>query len=362
MTIDIAPAARNGNPARSQARDRRRAGRITKALAILTLVLAIVGVGGYSAYVGAVGSAALVHPVPRAQCSTPEQQFGWSYEAINYDPADDARLADRNPDPDNCTDQGLPAGTEVVTSDGIPIAGWYIPAASGAGPAAPTVILVHGWNANKSEVLRYGVALHDRFNLVAFDLRGGGRSGGDTVTFGSAERLDVRAIVDWLVREKRPGAIGLVGNSMGGATAAAAAAEDERITAVLLDSTHASATDVFARRLSVEEGHPPYPGAWALAAGIRLRTGQDPSSADPASVLPRLKDRSVLLIHGSADPIDVPAESAERNLEVARAAGVAIDVRYCPGGGHGNLVEHCPDDWGRWAVEFFSGALGEAGG
>jgi pimeloyl-ACP methyl ester carboxylesterase len=323
----------------------------------VVLVLVLTAVTGYTAYVGAVGSDVLVDPAPDARCGTPLVQFGWDYEAINYDITDDARLMAANPDPDRCSDQGSRAGSDVVTSDGVSIAGWYIPAADGTGPTGPTVILVHGWNANKSEILRYAVPLHDRFNVVVLDLRHGGRSGGDQITFGVQERLDVRAIVDWLERTKAPRAIGVMGNSMGGATAAAAAVEDPRIRAVLLDSTHASALDVFGRRLSVEEGHPPVPGSWAMALGIWLRTGHAPGSSDPVGTVPRLGDRPVLLIHGTDDPIDVPADSAERTLAAARAAGVDIELRYCVGGRHGDLIDHCRDEWGAWAGEFFARSL-----
>jgi len=333
-----------------------RRGAVRRIVAVL-VALAVLALATYTTYIGVVGSGILVDPEPHAMCATPKQQFGWLYEAINYDIADDAALALRNPDPDDCADQGTPAGNDVLTADGVSIAGWYIPAASGVGPEAPTVILVHGWNANKSEVLRYGVPLHDRFNLVAIDLRHGGRSGGEDITFGRNEMLDVLAVLDWLEREKRPASIGIVGNSMGGATTAAAARADDRIAAVLLDSTHAQAVNAFARRLVVEESQPPYPGAWAIALGVFVRTGQDVGSADPIGALPALGDRPVLLIHGTDDPIDVPAESAERNVAAARAAGVPIELRYCEGGAHGNLVDHCPDEWGQWATDFFERAL-----
>jgi pimeloyl-ACP methyl ester carboxylesterase len=327
--------------------------RWVRVIAAAFVILMVVGLVGYSAYVGAVGSSALTDPTRRAQCSIPATQFGWPYEAINYDLADDDHLIAANPDLDDCSDQGADAGDSVVTDDGVPIAGWYIPAADGGGPTAPTIILVHGWNANKSEVLRYGAPLHERFNLVAMDLRHGGRSGGDAVTFGVHEQADVRAVVDWVERTKHPTSIGLVGNSMGGATAAAEALRDPRIGAVLLDSTHAAALSAIGRRLSEEEGQPAWPGSWAIALGVWARTGVDIRSVDPVDVVPRLGDRPVLLIHGTDDPIDVPAESAERTLAAARGAGIDIDLRYCEGGRHGDLIDHCPDEWGIWANDFF---------
>ncbi len=329
-------------------------------LAAAVLALTCVNLSGYTAYVGAVGSDLLVDPTPRRTCGTPETRFGWAYEAINYDIADDAVLIAANPDQEQCSSQGEGAGNEVLTSDGVPIAGWYIPSAERPDPTGPTVILVHGWNANKSEVLRYAAPLHRRFNVVALDLRRGGRSGGEAITFGVQERFDVAAVVDWLVRTKAPRSIGLVGDSMGGAAAAASAVGDPRIGALLLDSTHASAVQVIGRRLTHETGHPSYPGAWGIVAGVWFRTGHDVRSVDPLATVPQLGDRPVLLIHGSHDPIDVPAESAELIVEAARAAGVDIQLRYCDVGGHGDLIDRCPDDWGAWAIDFFERALSSA--
>ena len=70
---------------------------------------------------------------------------------------------------DHCASQGVKAGNEVVTSDGIHIAGWYIPAGDGAPPTATTVVMVHGYGGNKSGILNYAPGLHQHFILVAFD-------------------------------------------------------------------------------------------------------------------------------------------------------------------------------------------------
>jgi pimeloyl-ACP methyl ester carboxylesterase len=330
-----------------------RRSRITAALLGLALIVG----SGYSAYVGATGSDAFVNPRQRDLCGTPATQYGWEYEAINYDQADDARLMATSADQVHCPDQGTGAGSDVVTADGVPIAGLYIPAAAGTGPTGPTVVLVHGWNANKSEVLRYAVPLHEQFNIVAFDLRGSGRSGEAPITFGVQERLDVRAVIDWLERTKHPSAIGLMGNSMGGAAALAEAVDDPRVRGLVLDSTHASVVELIGTELSTVHRHPRYPGAWAMTAGIWLRTGHNPASVDPADTVRRLGDRPLLLIHGSRDIVDVPRNSAERTLAAAKAAGVEAELRMCDGS-HGTLIDECAAEWASWAVEFFSRTLG----
>ena len=98
----------------------------------------VVAAVGYTGYVGYEGSRQLVEGGgSNPDCRTPDQLFGWAYEAINYDIADDTLLKTRNPDQKRCTYTGTIAGDDVVTDDGIQIAGWYVPAADGAGPHEP---------------------------------------------------------------------------------------------------------------------------------------------------------------------------------------------------------------------------------
>jgi len=322
-------------------------------------LLAFTGLTTFTGAEAVVGSDSLIHPRPFRDCRSPfDLPYRWTYEAINYDIADDGVLRRTNPDMEHCSNQGSAAGTEVVSADGVSIDGWYIPAASGIGPAGATVVLVHGWADNKSQVLKYAPPLHANFNVVAFDLRNGGRSGVSPTTFGLGERLDVEAIIDWLVRTKHPAHIAVMGNSMGGATAMLAAAGDQRIEAVILDSTHAHIMDVLSRSLEVDRGLPSFPGAPAILAGIWLRTGLDLEDADPTLAVADLGQRPLLLIHGGADVNDVPARSSALIYSAAQAAGVPVELHVCAVATHGTVIDDCPVDWGRWVVDFLDRAFG----
>jgi pimeloyl-ACP methyl ester carboxylesterase len=330
----------------------RRVRRIRRGVVALLASTTLVGLTGYTAYVGAIGSDQLIHPSGNPDCRTPLVRYGWTYEAVNYDIADDAVLQSQNPDMEHCASQGSTAGSEVVTADGIRIAGWYVPAANGAGPTGATVVLVHGWDANKSEVLKYAVPLHATFNVVAIDLRHGGRSGQADSTFGLREKLDLEAVIDWLVRTKHPAHIAVMGNSMGGGTAALAAGGDPRIEALILDSTHAYVSNILVRRLEVDAGHPSLPGTPAILAGIWVRTGVDLMEADPIAAIPALGHRPLLLIHGAADVHDLPALSADANYRAAQDSGVPVELHLCPGATHGKVIDTCPVEWGQWIVGF----------
>jgi pimeloyl-ACP methyl ester carboxylesterase len=323
------------------------------------LALALVGVIGYTAFVGYEGSrqAVNVDEARSRDCMTPDVLLGWAYEAINYDIGDDETLKATNPDMADCDSQGAAAGDEIVTGDGVRIAGWYVPAANGAGPQGPTVILVHGFSSNKSDILPYGAGLHEAFNLVAFDQRNGGRSTGAQTTYGVLEQNDLRGVIDWVERVKAPSWIGVLGNSMGAATAITEARTDARVQALALDSMHARLAYQFERRLE-KSGHPRYPGTWAIFVGSWIRTGQDLSGADPADAIPELGSRPMLVTHGTADDEDVPERTEQLVADVA-AAGIPVELQWCEGAGHGRVDDVCPDDYATWVRDFFMAASGQ---
>ena len=330
--------------------------RIILAIAVVALVAGV----GYIGYVGYEGSRQLIEAGgSNKDCRTPDVQFGWDYESINYDIGDDALLKTRNADLKNCTYTGTMAGDEVVTDDGIHIAGWYVPAADGAGPTAPTVVLVHGFGATKVGILKYGAGLHQHFNLVAFDLRNTARSTGEVTTAGVLEQKDLRAMIDWLERTKHPSHLGVLGNSMGAVTALAEAIDDSRVEALALDSMHTRMRFQVEARLS-HAGHPAYPGTWAIFLATLIRTGVDLGSIDAEDEIGSIGDLPILLTHGTADNEDLP-ERTQSFYEELVAAGVDAELHWCEGAGHnapaGMPPEACRKDFAGWVSGFFTRTL-----
>lgn len=320
------------------------------------IVIGLVGVVAFLAYMGYAayeGSRQLVHPEMSTHCYTPAQ-LGWNYEAINYDQADDARLASTNPDMTACADQEpASAGPDVASRDGTRLAGWYIPATLTPEPGAPTILLVHGLGGNKSDQLYTAETLHDRYDLVVMDLRATGRSSGTQHTVGVLEQYDVEAMLDWLVATKNPPHIAVLGVSGGAVAALALARTDSRIGALILDSVHARAETLIAQSVK-SAGHPAYPATWAILLGFWLRTGHDIRNVDPIDFLPYLGDRPLLLLHGTADTTDLPAESVMLMDAEARRLGVDVTLRYCEGAEHAAVVVDCHDQYGTWVSDFLT--------
>jgi pimeloyl-ACP methyl ester carboxylesterase len=101
---------------------------------------------------------------------------------------------------------------ELVTSDGVRLAAARLPAVA---DARASVVVVHGFAASitNAGIVALGDAIHDAgYDVLLFDVRGHGRSGGAT-TLGDKEQFDVGAAVDAVRADNRP--IVIVGASMG---------------------------------------------------------------------------------------------------------------------------------------------------
>ncbi len=315
----------------------------------------LVALVAYFAYLGYEGSRQFADaPSPTTDCRTPAT-LGWGYEAINYDQASDAELASEA-DPKQCATGAALAGSRVTGPGDVGLAGWYVPAASGALPTAPTVVLAHGWGSNKSAMLDRAALLHDTYHLVLFDFRNHGQSAGEVTTQGVRESGDLRAILDWLESQKGPDRIAVLGTSMGGASALAAADRDERIDAVVVESTHATIANAIQARLDVA-GYPlAMPGSWAILLGSLFRTGEDTSSVDPLLTIARLDDRPVLLVYGGLDD-SIGATDAQDLEAAAAAAGSPVELHVCEAAGHAGSPDACPEDYPVWVLGFLERAL-----
>jgi uncharacterized protein len=114
--------------------------------------------------------------------------------------------------------------------------GWFFPGFRGA----PTVILLHGYESSRGELLTLVSALQDhQYNVFVFDFTAHGANAGVT-TFGYREADEVRAAIDVLAKRNDVDAarFGLWGYNLGAYAALREAEKDPRVRALALDAVY----------------------------------------------------------------------------------------------------------------------------
>ena len=243
------------------------------------------------------------------------------------------------PDKENAglTPASLQLASEDVafrTADGVELEGWWVPAPGAKG----TVVMVHGLNRSRIEMLRRAPFVHQAgWNALLIDLRHHGASGGETTTFGVKEKEDVAAAVR-LARQRSPGPVVLWGVSLGGASVVFAAAEDPDVAGVICDSSFRSLDDTVRHHLQLFRGFrwwlrivPRWPVADLAIFWMGRRGGFDTAAADVRAAAARLKGRPALFVANSDDR-RMPKEIA---FDLQAAAGPGAEVLIVPGRSHG---------------------------
>ncbi|HEY7780179.1 MAG TPA: alpha/beta fold hydrolase [Ktedonobacterales bacterium] len=249
-----------------------------------------------------------------------------------------------------------PTGLRVTTvrfaaSDGVPLAGWLAIAT----PAAPTIILVHGSKGSRADMLPYARFLYAAgYNVLLYDSRGCGASGGWGISDGVREPDDVIGAVRYLAARsdltvKRYGVLGI---SLGAGTAILAAAREPRLAAVVADSAWPDQEVQIARMGSVSVGPVTLPVVLYELALVDALIGGRLEDARPLAAIPRLAPRAVLLIHAADDRNPTTPLAGERALYAAARAPKAQWI--APSGGHVGALGAHATDYKRQVLAFFA--------
>ena len=278
------------------------------------------------------------------------------YGLVSFLIAQGVTKADRDPQEDH------PSNYDLVFEDvefpsrrgDVMLSGWYLPGED----SSPHLIFVHGIGSVRSGDNAVELAarmVEHGYNVLLFDLRGHGSSGGDKVSGGYFERWDVLGAFDYLVERGvdpgRTGQIGLIGFSMGAATSIMAAAEEPRIAAVVADSPYADATDLIAREAARKTPIPLWlmpiftPTTKLMAKGIY---GIDIGELAPERSVERL-EYPILVIHGTEDQ-RIPLDHGER---VVKAAEAGSFLWRALGVDHVDAFLTYPDEYVDRVTEYF---------
>jgi len=232
-----------------------------------------------------------------------------------------------------------------TTSDGVTIAGSYIPSRNGAaviafpGRAGP--------QAHARMLARHG------YGVLLFDLRGDGESGGDPNGFGWDSEKDVMAAVDYLKQrpDVRPGRIGGLGLSVGGELLLQTAAHSHDLRGVVSEGAGS--------RSIGEDLERPGAGKWLVGFPIAAMISAGSAVFSDTLPPPHLKDivggiapRSVFLIYTTHG-----VDTEDLNPQYYRAAGEPKTIWKIPEAGHTGGLRARPREYERRVIAFFDRAL-----
>ena len=304
-----------------------RAARISAALLTRALVLIVFGLPFVMA--------ALMTYRPKVQpADDPQAQLGFAFERV-----------------------------EFAATDGVKLVGWWIPAAEPSPrQRAPdprwgrrTVIVCHGLAASKSnQLILSRLLVPGGFNVLAFDFRAHGESGGQLTGYGALESRDVLGAVRWIRQRHsdRAEKIFGVGASMGAVALIGAAAdrspEGQAIDAV---ATYAAYDDLSALTRDVAALYFRESLGWLLEnlalPVASVHAGADLARFRPAERVSGLWPRPILFIHGHHDEI-IPFERGQALRDAASPPRYHL---WFPQGSHNDIVTDEPA--ARVVLEFF---------
>jgi alpha-beta hydrolase superfamily lysophospholipase len=193
----------------------------------------------------------------------------------------------------------LPFEEVVVVNDATTLRGWHFRTTA---PRRGLIVYLHGSADNRQSGLGFARRfLRQGFDVLAYDSRAHGESGGDACTYGFHEKVDLSRALD-VVKGQR--AI-LFGTSLGGAVALQAAAVDPRVIGVISQSSFSDLETI------VRERAPFFANDSEVRAALKIAetTGRFlVHEVSPRDAAARIRV-PVLLIHGERDRETPPSHS-----------------------------------------------------
>ncbi|ANE46355.1 hypothetical protein SY83_08760 [Paenibacillus swuensis] len=175
-----------------------------------------------------------------------------------------------------------------------------------------TVIIVHGVTMSSNASIKYSELFLKRgYNVLIYDHRRHGQSEGKTTTYGYYEKQDLGLWVQWLREHYGAGCeIGIMGESMGAATALQYAALDTDIAFYVIDCPYSDLREQLVYRLREDFKLPAFPLLNIANFFVWLRSGFTFGQVSPIREI-AAADAPMLFITGADDRFIPPRMTQE---------------------------------------------------
>lgn len=238
------------------------------------------------------------------------------------------------------------------TSDGVVLAGWWVPTHNGS-----AVAVLHGAGSTRTAALDQATVLaRAGYGVLLVDARGHGESGGTGMDLGWWGERDTAAAVDFLAAQPAVAAdrIGLLGLSMGGEEAIGAAGVDPRVRAVVAEGA--------TNRVAADKG---YLDEYGFRGRIQQRVdgltyavaGLLTAAPEPVELRESIRGaagRGTRFLLVAAGDVETEGLAAQRLLA---AAPDLVEVWTVPGAAHVQGLRTDPAGWSQRVIRFLDDAL-----
>lgn len=201
----------------------------------------------------------------------------------------------------NITPKNLGLDYEAVSfivKDNLTLRGWFIPNQQ-KNSKAKTIILLHGYPADKGNILPGLSFLSKEYNLFLFDFRSLGQSDGRYSTMGAKETEDLLAAIRFL-KSRGIDEVGIWGFSVGGAVALMTAPHSPEIKAIISESSYAELHLMTSQLYKIP--FLKYPLGWLTGFWAKIFWGIDIKDVSPAKAVKNL-DIPIFIIHSLTDEV-----------------------------------------------------------
>ncbi|MCD4674144.1 MAG: alpha/beta hydrolase [Anaerolineaceae bacterium] len=218
--------------------------------------------------------------------------------------------------------------------------------------AQKTIIISHGITYSRYGSIKYMPLFRKHgFNILIYDLRNHGLSGGSNTTFGLYEKFDLQILVDWAFQQlDSDGIVGTMGESLGAATTLQHAAIDNRISFAIADCPYSDLTELLKYRLKEEYRLPAFPLLNLANLFCKLLARMDFEHISPIKGIPAITT-PIYWIHGQNDDY-IPPEMSEQMYN-AKIDGVK-KIHIVPNSAHAEALINNPVEYGNKIDEFLA--------
>jgi len=185
-------------------------------------------------------------------------------------------------------------------------------------------LFIPGYNSNKAVIICHGITyslfgsikyariFHKLgYNVIAYDHRNHGKSGGNNTTLGYYEKYDLSSVKSWVIQRLGKGTrIGLHGESMGAAIALQYLSLDRDIDFCVADCGFSDLEELLSVRLREDFHLPSIPFIWLARFFAKLLTGANLKEVSPIKSV-RESLVPVMFAHGAEDHY-VPTYMSEK--------------------------------------------------